>query len=419
MKLLIAMQSAVAVTALLGSLSFSSIVSAGSGHGHGHDDHAAELVEEAKGPNGGKLLVEGDFSVELTIYESGIPPEMRLYAYDHGQPIDPSLWQVEVTLDRLGGEQDTLQFSREGNYLLGNQVIREPHSYDVSVKASFEGKEHHWHYESHEGRSTISERQQQLAALVVERIEPVEMTFTDTLFGVIEIPDDNRFRINAPYPGLVKQVHVQVGDRVAKGQRLLTLTNTDTLQTYSINSPTAGEVSERFVNQGDRADVGTLLEVVDLSTVWVEMSAFPESIEKVAKGQPVKVRDLHQHEVAEGVITYVAPKMTGGHIARTRAVIDNADGHWRPGMHVKSEVLVERRQVPLAVRKTAIQSFREMPVVFAKYGNTFEVRMVELGSTDGEWIEVLGGIRPGTEYVTENSFLLKADVLKDGASHDH
>jgi cobalt-zinc-cadmium efflux system membrane fusion protein len=60
-----------------------------------------------------------------------------------------------------------------------------------------------------------------------------------------------------------------------------------------------------------------------------------------------------------------------------------------------------------------------MPVVFAKYGNTFEVRMVELGESNGEYVEVLSGIKPGTEYVTENSFLLKADVLKDGASHDH
>ena len=60
-----------------------------------------------------------------------------------------------------------------------------------------------------------------------------------------------------------------------------------------------------------------------------------------------------------------------------------------------------------------------MPVVFARYDNIFEVRMLEMGETDGEYIEVLGGLKPGTDYVTDNSFLLKADVLKDGASHDH
>ena len=45
--------------------------------------------------------------------------------------------------------------------------------------------------------------------------------------------------------------------------------------------------------------------------------------------------------------------------------------------------------------------------------------MVELGETDGEFVEVLGGLKPGTEYVTGNSFLIKADILKDGARHDH
>jgi len=49
--------------------------------------------------------------------------------------------------------------------------------------------------------------------------------------------------------------------------------------------------------------------------------------------------------------------------------------------------------------------------------------MVELGESEGQsnggMIEVLDGLKPGTEYVTGNSFLIKADILKSGASHDH
>jgi len=149
------------------------------------------------------------------------------------------------------------------------------------------------------------------------------------------------------------------------------------------------------------------------------MSAFPENIEKLALGQKVTVYDMHDHENAFGTISYVAPQMTGGHIARARATIDNSEGHWRPGMHVKANVEVANREMSLAVKTSALQSFRDMPVVFARYGNTFEVRMIEMGEKNDEWIEVLGGLEPGTEYVTGNSFLLKADVLKDGASHDH
>jgi cobalt-zinc-cadmium efflux system membrane fusion protein len=57
--------------------------------------------------------------------------------------------------------------------------------------------------------------------------------------------------------------------------------------------------------------------------------------------------------------------------------------------------------------------------VFEQVDNTYEVRMLELGETQGEWAEVLGGIEAGARYVTENSYLIKADVEKSGASHDH
>jgi cobalt-zinc-cadmium efflux system membrane fusion protein len=45
--------------------------------------------------------------------------------------------------------------------------------------------------------------------------------------------------------------------------------------------------------------------------------------------------------------------------------------------------------------------------------------MLELGEQHGEWVEVLGGLEPGDRYVTENSYVIKADVEKSGASHDH
>ena len=58
-------------------------------------------------------------------------------------------------------------------------------------------------------------------------------------------------------------------------------------------------------------------------------------------------------------------------------------------------------------------------MVYAKVGDQYEVRMLELGREAGDWIEVLGGLKLGTEYVTENSYIIKADIEKSGASHDH
>jgi cobalt-zinc-cadmium efflux system membrane fusion protein len=45
--------------------------------------------------------------------------------------------------------------------------------------------------------------------------------------------------------------------------------------------------------------------------------------------------------------------------------------------------------------------------------------MLEMGRRDPQWVEVLGGLEPGTLYVTQNSYLIKADIEKSGAKHAH
>ena len=383
-------------------------------------EHAEESHhEEEKGPKGGKLLEYENFALELTIFETSVNPEMRVYAYQNGELIAPSSVDLRVQLNRLGGEVDQLQFTAEGDYLVSTQSVREPHSYNVDVSARINQQPVQWQFESFEGRTIISDRLLTLANVKSEVAQGQTLAIKDTLFGVIEAPTESVFRINAPYPGLVEQVFVKVGDRVKKGQALARLKNTETLQSYTLKSQSSGEVTAVMANTGDRAQAAALLEITNLETVWVELSAFPQSIEKLAVGQRVSVYDMHQHEMADSTISYIAPQMTGGHIARARAVINNPDGHWRPGMHIKADVNIASRKVPLAVRVDALQTYRDAPVVFAKYGNTFEVRMVELGESDGRFVEVLDGLKSGTEYVTENSYLLKADLLKAGASHDH
>jgi membrane fusion protein, heavy metal efflux system len=384
-------------------------------------DHGADhqVEEEPKGPNGGKLLESDGFRVEVTIFEKGIPPEMRLYVYKDSQLIDPKLVKIDVTLRRLGGVQDQIDFAAEGDYLVGNREVVEPHSFDVELKANYQGKNYSWNYENHEGRAVISDRLLALSKIETEKVSAKTLIQKDTLFGVISVPDNKLFNLHAAYPGLVKTMRVKVGDKVKKGQVIATLLNTQTLQNYSLISPSDGEVSGVFANVGEKAENSALVEVTDLSEVWVDLSAFPENIERLAIGQKIELYDLHQHQRVSSSISYIAPKMTGGHIARARAIVSNQQGHWRPGMHIKADIEISQSDTEMAVRTSAIQSFRDMPVVFAKFGSTFEVRMVELGDSDGEYIEVLGGIAPGTEYVTSNSFLLKAEVLKDGASHDH
>ena len=103
------------VITLWGSVSLYSY--AANDHGES-DGHSSEQAEEAKGSHGGKLLSDGDFSLELKIFETGVPPEMRLYAYDNGKPIASDNWQANVTLDRLGGDKDQIKFSSSWRSLI-------------------------------------------------------------------------------------------------------------------------------------------------------------------------------------------------------------------------------------------------------------------------------------------------------------
>jgi cobalt-zinc-cadmium efflux system membrane fusion protein len=140
---------------------------------------------------------------------------------------------------------------------------------------------------------------------------------------------------------------------------------------------------------------------------------------RIRTGQKVSVKSSTGELRGEAVIRALLPVATRGQSVIARAVLANPDGQWRPGMAVEADIAVSQPQVPLVVRESGLQRFRDFTVVFARVGDTYEVRMLELGARDGEFAEVLGGLKPGTPYVTEQSFLIKADIEKSGASHDH
>ena len=123
---------------------------------------------------------------------------------------------------------------------------------------------------------------------------------------------------------------------------------------------------------------------------------------------------------AVGQISYVGPLV--GQETRTavaRIVLPNSGAQWRPGLFVTVRLVRESTKVPLAVAAEAIQTFRDWQVVFVKYGDWFEARPLELGRSDGHWVEILSGLKPGDQYASTNSFAVKAEIGKLGATHDH
>ena len=380
----------------------------------------APAADYERGPHNGRMLRDGDFALEMTIFEDGVPPEYRVYAYRNDEPVAPQDVDLTVELLRLDGELNTFQFAAEEDYLRGNGVVTEPHSFEVSVTAEEGGRQHVWEYDSFEGRVTFPAEAAEAAGIATERAGPASLSETIEIIGYVELEPSATSNVGARFPGRVVSAGPNVGDFVRAGQVLAQVESSESMQVYAITAPVSGVIVERRTNVGDIAGSDPIYVIADPNRTRAVFPIFPRDMERVRAGQAIQLGVLEgNRSVASRIASFLpgADPATGALMAR--APLPNRDGFWRPGMRVRGVVTIQSRQVPLAVRTEALQAFRDFTVVFAQVGDTYEVRMLELGTRGAEWTEVLGGINPGQAYVTEGSHVIKADIEKAGASHDH
>jgi cobalt-zinc-cadmium efflux system membrane fusion protein len=385
------------------------------------DGHTAAAEAFERGPHGGRILRDGDFAVEVTIFEDGVPPEFHVYAYRKDKPLDPRQVQLAVELTRLGGRVDRFTFEPQGDFLRGEGVVLEPHSFDVKVRTVEGGRTHQWGYASYEGRTTIDPAAAEAGGVRTEVAGPVLMAEFVDMPGRVEITPEGQGEVRAWYPGRIMAMTAQLGQQVRKGQLLARVESSNSLQTYSITAPISGTIVEKNANVGGVASDDPIYVIADPDKLHAEFFVYPRDAERVRVGQRVEVRSLDGQTRLTAPVEAILP--TADVASQTLMahvhLPSGASASFRPGMAVEGSFQVATQQAPLAVRTKALQRFRDFTVVFAKVGNTYEVRMLQLGRQTPEWTEVLGGLDPGTEYVTDGAFLIRADIEKSGASHDH
>lgn len=190
---------------------------------------------------------------------------------------------------------------------------------------------------------------------------------------------------------------------------------------YELRSPIDGVVVEKHLSLGEAVrDDATVFVVADLSTVWAEMTVYAKDLDTVKIGQPAVVRGASLNASSDGMVSYIGALV--GEQSRTataRIVLPNPKGEWRPGLPVNIELTADEMEVPVAVSTDAIQSLKNDSVVFGRYGEYLEARPVELGRSDGKLVEVTKGLSADEQYAAKNSFLIKAELGKSSASHDH
>jgi membrane fusion protein, heavy metal efflux system len=391
-------------------------------HASGEGGHGGEAAAEAaKGPRGGRLLSDGDFATEVTIFERGVPPEFRVFFYEKNKPLDPSAVKLTIELHRFGGRVDKIGFAKREDYLLGDKEIVEPHSFDVKVIAERRGKTHRWEYDSYEGRTTMTPEVVKSSGIVIETAGPAKIKTTIKVNGRVLPNEDHMTHVIPRYPGIVKKINKRLGDAVAKDEVVAVVESNESLQAYEVKSSIAGTVIKKDVTQGEFVKEGeAIYTVADLGTVWVDLNVNRKDFDKLKVGEAVSIFAGEGMTNAAGTVSYISP--FGAEDTQTmlaRVELPNPQGVWRPGLFVTGEIVVEEADVQVAVKASALQTFRDWEVVFMQDGSMFEIAILELGRRDGKWAEVVSGLSAGQKYGAENSFIIKADILKSGASHDH
>lgn len=384
-------------------------------HGHGGHDGHDEHEDAAIGPHGGRLLTQGETTLELAIIENGVPPQFRAWIRHEGNVVENAQLQVELT--RLGGRTQTFEFERHGGYWQAPGVVHEPHSFDAQATLVVNDHRVQWDWESHEGRTRIEEKMAAKLGIKTAVAGPGEIEQTVTSYGRIAVPAGQSAQVRARFPGVVRQVKAQLGDQVEAGQILATVEANESLNQYDLRAPIAGVVTARHVSAGESVSEQPLFVITDLSPLWAELKIFPAQQPRVAQGQKTVVESQSLRQQSK--VGPILPTEGEHPFVIARAELANENGRWTPGMMVEADITVAQAQVPLVVDNRALQPFNDWTVVFIKVGRDYEIRPLKLGRSDGQRTEVLDGLNAGDRYVVENSYLVKADIEKSGAAHAH
>ncbi|WP_445220991.1 efflux RND transporter periplasmic adaptor subunit [Bradyrhizobium sp. Pa8] len=192
-----------------------------------------------------------------------------------------------------------------------------------------------------------------------------------------------------------------------------------TLRSQNIRAPISGRIAERRVEQGTavgRDSLETeLFVIVDLSQVWVDLSVSSTDLPLVREGQTVDIALRGVAETGVGEIVFVSPLLDKEtRAARVVAALPNPDGRWRPGSFVTAGIAVERRDVPVAVPFSAVQTVDGRKALFVRTKEGFEKRDVVVGRRDGPLVEIVSGLSAGDTIAASNTFSLKAELSKPG-----
>ncbi|QPJ64212.1 MAG: HlyD family efflux transporter periplasmic adaptor subunit [Candidatus Nitrohelix vancouverensis] len=559
-----------------------------SDHTHKDEGHSGEHSHDEvmkRGPHGGWMFAKDDFQLEVSIFESGTPPQFRVYPTKlNGEPIPLEDVDLAIELKRLD-RTDRIHFAPMRDYLLGQEIVVEPHSFEMEIRSRWRERVYTWHHSQIEARVELPENALKNSGITIEKAGPQTIKTNLRLTGEIELNEEKVVHIVPRLNGVVKKVFKDLGDQVKRGELLAIIESREladakinylaamkhsklaaidlerekqvfdntramlnlleekletdevyrrlntlvigqnretlipayaklqwtesvylrekrlfdkgissesdylraledhksaeakyralrekiaydgdwaiqqkqkkaemeelnlqtaiqkllaiglsrkqierlgehdepTLTYYELRSTLGGTVIQKHLTTGEAVGQDdNIFVLADLSDVWANIAIPANDLKGVKLGQSVRIYNDVMGIEGLGRLTYLDSVIdVNTRTVTGRVVVANPDRLWRPGTFIGVDLVLDERTAPVAVKRSAIQSLRDWSVVFVKYGDLFEGRPLELGVSDGVWVEVTGGLSAGESYAVENSFTIKAEIEKSGAVHQH
>lgn len=279
------------------------------------------------------------------------------------------------------------------------------------------------HKKDEHAEGAVEMSDSKIAAAGIELAKAGPGTLHDSLIlnGILQPNQETLVQVTPRFPGVAREIHKRVGDRVQKGELLAKIESNQSLTVYELRAPLAGTVIDRQVALGEHVgEQKPTFIIADLSNVWIDFSIYRRDLNRVRVGDTVMVDAEDGGPQIEATISYVSPVGSADtQSALARTVVSNTDLRLRPGLFVTGRLLLSAKPVGIAVKTSALQTYENRTVIFVRVGDKFEVRDVEVGDRDPEQVEVLFGLVEGDVYAAKNSFVIKAELAKGSASHDH
>jgi RND family efflux transporter MFP subunit len=185
----------------------------------------------------------------------------------------------------------------------------------------------------------------------------------------------------------------------------------------TVPAPIDGVVLARVANLGLVANKAQeLFTVADLSIVWVMASLNEKDFASVQVGSAARITaPAYAGRVWNGRVTYIDPQVDPNtRTAQARIEVANPRESLRFQMYVDVE-FTSQGAVETAVPEAAVQSIGDRQFVFLPIKDnegSFAMRVVRLGPVANGYYAVLEGLKPNDEVVTEGSFILKAEGVR-------